>query len=68
MKKKTLLVASGKVFLLVRINLNDRKNIISKALGENKISHENFTKIMNEKKICRELIKTIRIMKSKRTV
>lgn len=68
MKKKTLLVASGKVFLLVRINLNDRKNIISKALAENKISHENFTKIMNEKKICRELIKTIRIMKSKRTV
>ena len=53
-----------KVVLLARSKLNSTEKIISKALLDNKISHEDFTAIINEEKNYQELKEIIRLMKS----
>ena len=55
-----------KVVLLARSKLNSTEKIISKALLDNKISHEDFTAIINEEKNYQELKEIIRLMKSQR--
>ena len=42
------------------------ENIISKALKDNKNSHENFTTVMNEERNYRNLKENIKMMKSHR--
>ena len=42
------------------------ENIISKALKDNKNSHENFTTVMNEERNYRNLKENIKMMKSQR--
>ena len=55
-----------KVVLLARSKLNSTEKIISKALLDNEISHEDFTAIINEEKNYQELKEIIRLMKSQR--
>ena len=55
-----------KVVLLARSKLNSTEKIISKALLDNEISHEDFTAIINEEKNHQELKEIIRLMKSQR--
>ena len=52
--------------MLARSKLNSIESKISKALTDNKISHENFETIINEEKKYRELKKSIRMMNSQR--
>ena len=52
--------------MLARSKLNSIESKISKALKDNKISHEDFETIINEEKKCRELKKSIRMMNSQR--
>ena len=56
-----------KVFLLARIKLNSKENIISKAWIDNEISHEKFTIIMNEAENFHKLEENIIMMKSQRS-
>ena len=49
-----------------RSKLNSIESKISKALTDNKISHEDFETIINEEKKYRELKKSIRMMNSQR--
>ena len=53
--------------MLARINLNSIANIISKTLIESKISHEDFTTIINEERNYREVKQSIIMMKSQRS-
>ena len=52
--------------MLARSKLNSIESKISKALTDNKISHEDFETIINEEKKYRELKKSIRMMNSQR--
>ena len=51
----------------MQVKLNNIESIISKALIDNEISHENFTTIINDEKNYRELKESIRMMKSQRS-
>ena len=48
--------------MLARSKLNNIESKISKALMDNKISHEDFETIINEEKKYRELKESIRMM------
>ena len=52
--------------MLARSKLNSIESRISEALINNKISHEDFTTVINEENY-RELKECIRIMKSQRS-
>ena len=52
--------------MLARNILNSVENKISKALMDNKISHEDFETIINEEKKYRELKQSIRMINSHR--
>ena len=52
--------------MLAKSKLNSIENKISKALIDNKISHEDFETIVNEEKNCRESKESIRMMNSHR--
>ena len=52
--------------MLARSKLNSIESKISKALTDNKISHEDFETIINEEKKYWELKKSIRMMNSQR--
>ena len=56
-----------KVFLLARIKLNSKENIISKAWIDNEISYEKFAIIMNEAENFHKLEKNMIMMKSQRS-
>ena len=56
-----------KIVMLARSKLNSIESKVSKALINNKISHEDFETIINEEKYYRELKESIRMMKSQRT-
>ena len=49
--------------MLVKSKLNSIERIISKALIDKEISHEEFTTIINEERNYRELKESIRMMK-----
>ena len=51
----------------MQVKLNNIESIISKALIDNEISHENFTTIIKDEKNYRELKESIRMMKSQRS-
>ena len=53
--------------MLARSKLNSIESKISKALMDNKISHEDFETIINEEKKYRELKESIRMMNSQRS-
>ena len=53
--------------MLARSKLNSIESKISEALLNNKISHEDFTAILNEQKKYRELKESIRMMNSQRS-
>ena len=53
--------------MLARSKLNSIENKISEALINNKISHEDFMRIINEEKKYRELKETIRMMNSQKS-
>ena len=57
----------SKIVMLARSKLNRIKSEISKALANNKISHEDFETIINEEKKYRELKESIRMMNSQRS-
>ena len=57
----------NKIVMLARSKLNSIKSKISKALMDNKISHEDFETIINEEKKYRELKESIRMMNSQRS-
>ena len=44
-----------KIVLAAKIKLSSMKNIISKALKENQVSHEGFATIINEERNYHEL-------------
>ena len=52
--------------MLARSKLNSIENKISKALIDNKISHEDFMTILNEEKKYWEMKEGIRMINSKR--
>ena len=54
--------------MLARSKLNSIENKISEALINNEISHEDFMTIINEKKKCRELKESIRMMNSQEVI
>ena len=56
----------NKFVLTARTKLGSIENIISKALLENEIIHEEFTRIINEERNYRELRKRFRMMESQR--
>ena len=58
---------SNKITMLARSKLNSIESKISEALLNNKISHEDFMKILNEEKKYRELKQKIRMMNSQRS-
>ena len=71
---KTFLKTTGnnkkkhsKILMLSRSKLNRIKSEISKALANNKISHEDFKTIINEEKKYRESKKSIRMINSQRS-
>ena len=49
--------------MLARSKLNSIESKISEALINNQVSHEDFMTIINEKKNCRELKESIRMIK-----
>ena len=53
--------------MLARSKLNRIESKISEASIKNKISHEDFMTIINEKKKYRELKQSVRMMNSKRS-
>ena len=53
--------------MLATSKLNSIESKISKALMDNKISHEDFETIINEEKKYRELKENIRMMNSQRS-
>ena len=53
--------------MLARSKLNSIESIISEALINNEISHEDFMTILNEKKKYRELKEIIRMMNSQKS-
>ena len=57
----------SKTVVLARSKLNSMESKISEALIDNEISHEDFTTIINEAKIYRELKVRIRMMESKKS-
>ena len=57
----------NKITMLARSKLNSIESKISEALLNNKISHEDFMKILNEEKKYRELKQKIRMMNSQRS-
>ena len=57
----------NKIVLIAKSKLNSIENIISKALIDNKISHEQLTTIINEAKNYRNLKESIKMMKSQRS-
>ena len=56
----------NKIVMLARSKLNGIENKISKALIDNKISHEDFMTILNEEKEYREIKEGIRMTNSQR--
>ena len=56
----------NEIVMLARSKLNSIESKVSKALMDNKISHEDFETIINEEKKYRELKKSIRMMNSHR--
>ena len=54
--------------MLVRSKLNSIERVISKALLDNEIGHEDFTTIIQEERNYCELKERIRMMKSQRSV
>ena len=56
----------NKIVMLARSKLNSIENKMSEELGNNEISHEDFTTIINEGKNYCELKECIRIMKIQR--
>ena len=54
----------NKIVMLARSKLNSIKSTISKALIDNKISHEDFATNINEERSYHELKERIRMMKS----
>ena len=57
----------NKLFTSARSKLNSMKRKISEALINNEINHEDFTTIINEEKIYRELKESIRMISSQRS-
>ena len=57
----------NKIAMLARSKLNSIEALISHALINNKISHEDFMTIINAEKNYRELKDSIRMMKSQRS-
>ena len=57
----------NKIVMLARSKLNSTESKISKALMDNKISHEDFETITNEEKKYRELKESNRMMNSHRS-
>ena len=57
----------NKIVMLARSKLNSTESKISEALLNNKITHEDFTTIINEEKNYRELKESIRMMKTQRS-
>ena len=57
----------NKIVTLARSRLNSIESKISEALTNNKISHEDFMTITNEKRNYRELKESVRMMKSPRS-
>ena len=55
------------IVILARSNLNSIESIISEALINNEINHEDVMMIINEKKNYRELQKGIRMMNGQRS-
>ena len=55
------------IVLVAKRKLNSIENIISKALKENEISHEDFTTITNEERNCRKSKGSSRMIKSQRS-
>ena len=53
--------------MLTRSKLNSIESKISEVLINNKISHEDFTTIINEEQNNRELKESIRMMKAQRS-
>ena len=53
--------------MLTRSKLNSIESKISEVLINNKISHEDFTTIINEEQNNRELKESIRMMKTQRS-
>ena len=53
--------------MLARSKLNNIESKISETLINNKISHEDFTNIINDEKNYRKLKESIRTMKSQRS-
>ena len=56
----------NKFVLTARTKLGSIENIISKAVLENEIIHEEFTRIINEERNYHELRKRFRMMESQR--
>ena len=57
----------NKIVMLARSKLNSIESKISSAVVDNEISHKDFTTIINKEKNYRELKKSIRMMKTKRS-
>ena len=57
----------NKLFTSARSKLNSMKRKISEAFINNEINHEDFTTIINEEKIYRELKESIRMISSQRS-
>ena len=57
----------NKIFVLSRSKLNSIESKISEALINNRISHEDFTTIINEEKRYGELQESIRMINSQRS-
>ena len=55
------------IVLVAKRKLNSIENIISKALKEIEISHEDFTTITNEERNCRKSKGSSRMIKSQRS-
>ena len=55
------------IVMLTRSKLNSIESKISEVLINNKISHEDFTTIINEEQNNRELKESIRMMKAQRS-
>ena len=56
----------NKIVMLTKTKLNSIESKISEGLINNEISNEDFTTIINEEKNYRELIKSIRMMKTQK--
>ena len=58
---------NNKIVMIARSKLNSMESKISKALVDNKISHEDFEILINEEKIYGELKESIRMKNSQRS-